>query len=116
MGCFYCSKTKDQVAGPMWRHQDACEANPENMPDVAVIYSCGHTGARKPFPNDPDGSKLADFLAERKCDDCFFVEYREYQLNRTPEQIAQQRREASAAFGPGVEVVNVMTGERYVTQ
>jgi|TARA_R110000824_G_scaffold321345_1_gene508195 hypothetical protein len=45
----------------------------------------------------------------------FFAEYRANQLNRSPEQIAEQRFEARAAHGPGVELVNAFTGERYVT-
>ncbi len=34
---------------------------------------------------------------------------------RTPEQIAEENFERRAAFGPGVEVVNVLTGERTTT-
>jgi hypothetical protein len=41
--------------------------------------------------------------------------YAEAQANRTPEQIAEQRAEARAAMGPGVKMVNVLTGERYTT-
>ena len=33
---------------------------------------------------------------------------------RTPEQIAEERFEMRAAFGPGETVVNVLTGERTV--
>ncbi len=43
------------------------------------------------------------------------LEYRAAQLNRSPEEIAEQRTEAHAAMGPGVEMVNVITGERYTT-
>ena len=48
---------------------------------------------------------------------CFIqaVEYRVAQQNRTPEQIAEQRAEARAAMGPGVEMVNIFTGEKYTT-
>ena len=42
-------------------------------------------------------------------------QYRQAEANRTPEQIAEQRYEARAAMGPGVEMVNVITGERYTT-
>jgi len=42
-------------------------------------------------------------------------EYVEAQRNRTPEQIAEERFEARAAMGPGVEMVNIITGERYTT-
>jgi hypothetical protein len=31
------------------------------------------------------------------------------------EQIAEERFEARAAMGPGVEMVNIITGERYTT-
>ena len=42
-------------------------------------------------------------------------EYRTAQAQRTPEQIAEERFEARAAHGPGVEMVNIITGERYTT-
>ena len=45
----------------------------------------------------------------------FLAEYREAMANRTAEQIAEERAEARAAMGPGVEMVNVVTGERYTT-
>ena len=45
----------------------------------------------------------------------FLEEYRVAQLNRTAEQIAEERFEARAAMGPGVEMVNIFTGERYTT-
>ena len=43
------------------------------------------------------------------------AEYRTAQLNRTAEEIREERWEARAAMGPGVEMVNVITGETYVT-
>ena len=43
------------------------------------------------------------------------AEYAEALQNRTPEQIAEQRAEARAAMGPGVEMVNILTGETYTT-
>ena len=39
--------------------------------------------------------------------------YIKAQANRTPEQIAEERFEARAAFGAGEKVVNVITGETY---
>ena len=45
----------------------------------------------------------------------FLEEYRTAQLNRTAEQIREERLEARAAMGPGVEMVNIITGERYTT-
>jgi hypothetical protein len=43
------------------------------------------------------------------------AEYKQAQLRRTPEQIAEERAEARAAHGPGVKLVNVFTGESYTT-
>ena len=43
------------------------------------------------------------------------AEYAVAQQNRTPEQIAEQRAEARAAMGPGVEMVTILTGETYTT-
>jgi hypothetical protein len=45
----------------------------------------------------------------------FLKEYRVAQLNRTAEQIREERFEARAAMGPGVEMVNIITGEKYTT-
>ncbi len=45
----------------------------------------------------------------------FLKEYRVAQLNRTAEQIAEERWEARAAFGPGETIVNMITGEKYTT-
>ena len=45
----------------------------------------------------------------------FLAEYRTAMANRTAEQIAEERAEARAAMGPGVEMVNIVTGERYTT-
>jgi len=41
--------------------------------------------------------------------------YIEAQKNRSPEQIAEAQFEARAAHGPGVEMVNVLTGEKWTT-
>jgi len=43
------------------------------------------------------------------------AEYRVAQAQRTAEQIAEERWEARAAHGPGVEMVNIITGEKYTT-
>jgi hypothetical protein len=45
----------------------------------------------------------------------FLKDYRVAQLNRTAEQIREERFEARAAMGPGVEMVNIITGEKYTT-
>lgn len=39
-------------------------------------------------------------------------EYRRRRAQRTPEQVAEERAEMRAAFGPGATVVDVLTGER----
>jgi len=43
------------------------------------------------------------------------AEYRVAQSQRSAEQIAEERYEARAAMGEGVEMVNIITGERYTT-
>ena len=45
----------------------------------------------------------------------FLKEYRIAQLNRSAEQIREERFEALAAYGPGETVVNIITGEQYTT-
>ena len=43
------------------------------------------------------------------------AEYIQAQKNRSAEQIAEERWEARAAYGPGETVVNIITGEKYTT-
>lgn len=45
----------------------------------------------------------------------FIEEYRAAQANRTAEQREEERLEARAAMGPGVEMVNIFTGEVFIT-
>lgn len=45
----------------------------------------------------------------------FLREYREAQADRSPEERAEQEAEARAAHGPGVTLVNVITGEKVTT-
>jgi hypothetical protein len=47
--------------------------------------------------------------------DAYAADYELRQSQRTPEEIAEQRAEARAAHGPGVELVNIFTGEHYIT-
>jgi len=41
--------------------------------------------------------------------------YKQAQAERTPEEIAEERFEARAAMGAGVKMVNVVTGEKFVS-
>ena len=45
----------------------------------------------------------------------FLKEYTIAQKNRSAEQIREERWEARAAMGAGVDMVNIVTGERYTT-
>mgnify|MGYP001167661073 CR=1 FL=1 len=58
---------------------------------------------------------LRSETARNRDNERHWVEYREAQQNRTPSQIAEQRAEARAAMGPNVDMINVLTGERYTT-
>jgi hypothetical protein len=56
---------------------------------------------------DVEASKAA-----REVDNARFIEqYIKGQASRTEEQLAEERFEARAAFGPGEKLVNVITGE-----
>lgn len=55
-------------------------------------------------------------LEAREVDNkAFFAEYKKAQSNRSAEQIAEERFEARAAMGAGVDMVNIFTGETYTT-
>ena len=61
---------------------------------------------------DLDGS-----VKQREADSLVYLEqYRKSRVNRSPEQIAEEQFEMRAAFGPGVTVVNVITGEVHETE
>lgn len=45
----------------------------------------------------------------------FMKAYRTGRANRSKAEIAEERAEARAAHGPGVKLVNVITGESYTT-
>jgi hypothetical protein len=63
-----------------------------------------------------EGDELARHdVARTEQNDIFFAEYRAAQEARTPEQLAEEQYEMRAAFGPGVEMVNAITGERTTT-
>ena len=56
------------------------------------------------------------------CDDtsraeltAFLTGYKATQAARSPEQVAEQRAMATAAFGEGENIVNIFTGETYTT-
>lgn len=60
--------------------------------------------------------EMACHTAARDADlDAYAAEYQRRQRERTAEQLAEERAEARAAHGPGVELVNVFTGERFIT-
>lgn len=108
--CRHCSA--ELPVRQRWTHPEQCASNPENI-KVTVTYPCGHSEERSQFPDDPDGSKLAELVEQRGvCPDCFIAQYRAAQANRSQERYEEHMAEMRAAFGPGTEVMNVITGER----
>ena len=57
----------------------------------------------------------ATAIARDESNNAFFAEWKTNRANRTAEEIAEERFEQRAAFGPGVTLVNVNTGERSVS-
>jgi len=51
-------------------------------------------------------------IVEREETDRFIEEYKKNRANRSAEEIAEERYEMRAAFGPDQTVVNILTGER----
>jgi len=56
-----------------------------------------------------------DLTVEAKSaqDRAAITEYIKAQSNRTEEQLAEERFEARAAFGPGEKITNIFTGETF---
>jgi hypothetical protein len=111
MACRHCGERGYQN---IFGHESVCRENVENLPKVTVTHRCGHRSEQAPWDASPTGgAQRIRFERDRDCSDCVIAQYIAAQASRTQEQIAEQRAEARAAFGPGVEVVDVITGERY---
>lgn len=78
-----------------------------NVPPDDIIEFAVFLG----LPVDPAKCKVANDEDTK----VFLAAYRQRMAQRTPEQIAEQRAEARAAMGPGVEMVDIISGERYTT-
>ena len=66
------------------------------------------------FLGDKIDIDKCDMVRDEQQDKAIF-EYRVAMASRTPEEIAEQQAEARSAHGPGVELVNILTGEKYIT-
>ncbi len=66
---------------------------------------------------DAYGEDMPEMMlaAYKRCTAASIERYRKARANRTPEQRAEEAFERRAAFGPGVELVDVLTGERIRT-
>ena len=87
------------------------------------LFDCGEF---RPLMDDAMEQLLEAGLVDQECveetarqrdvyTERSIAEYIQAQRNRTQEQIQEERFEARAAMGPGVEMVNIITGERYTT-
>ncbi len=66
--------------------------------------------------NDIDAEIRAKCEKAREHDNAiFFGIYRKTQAARTPDQIAEERAEARSAMGDGVDMINILTGEKFRT-
>ncbi len=62
----------------------------------------------------PEEARAANELREQQLVEAI-EQYKHAMQNRTPEEASEQAAEARAAFGPGQEVVDILTGERFTT-
>ena len=60
-----------------------------------------------------DVNVILSVQAKKEQDRAAIADYIKAQANRSEEQIAEERFEARAAFGPGEKVVNIFTGETF---
>ena len=88
-----------------WIMQDG-EFRPLMSDAVAELHDAGYISSI---------TVEATRIARDKYTQRTLAEYAEAQRNRSAEEIAEQRMEARAAMGPGVEMVNIITGETYTT-
>lgn len=85
--------------GKVWRWVSSDNCVPE---DCAMEYGIPIDRAAQAVAHNAD---LTTFAAS----------YREAMANRPPAEVEAERREARAAHGPGVELVNIITGTRFIT-
>jgi len=59
--------------------------------------------------------QIAKAAIKRVRDEQVIDRYCQAQASRTPEQVEEERMMARAAHGKGVKMVNIITGETYLT-
>jgi hypothetical protein len=77
----------------------------DNVPPTDILEGAGFTEAELKINGLARDHQITQSL----------LKYAEAQKNRSDEQIAEERFEARAAMGPGVDMVNVVTGEKWTT-
>lgn len=90
------NETYEQDGAVLWKSNDAVIA-PSTFREAGLPVPPAQEAARDRYVEQSIG------------------EYRAAMAQRTPEQIAEQRAEATAAMGRGVKMVNVLTGETFTT-
>ena len=91
----------------------AIKSNTELLEDIADAKAVMTTGSM----NEPDPAEEAEEVEEAPAEEVEAEEAPAEEVEADPEaeEIAEERFEARAAMGPGVEMVNIVTGERYTT-
>ncbi len=89
----------------------------DTYPKDGVLYWASND---RPVPPDIFRDALcevgvAQIEADRQHTQAALAAYREARRNISPEQAAEEAFERRAAFGPGVEVVDIITGERHIS-
>ena len=101
-------KFQDGAAG--WFFEKGFDGNPEFRPlmidAMKELHEAGYVD---------DACVLATATARDAHTKWSMNIYREAQKSRTPEQIAEERFESRSAMGAGVEMVNIITGEKWTT-
>lgn len=106
---------------PKWKLDDIARLRgkfvTDTYPKAGVLYWASND---RPVPTDvfrdalcePTAKQVAAYDADTQA---ALAAYREARRNISPEQAAEEAYERRAAFGAGVELVDVITGERYVS-
>ena len=102
---FEAGEVKFEAGAAGWKMPDG-EFRPLMSDAMKELHDAGYVD---------DACMLSTATAREEYTQRTLAEYRVAQANRTAEQIAEERFEARAAMGPGVEMVNIFTGERYIT-
>jgi hypothetical protein len=109
-----CTKCGERYASQGFSYQECpeCHRQRYSFRGDGVVNSIGRPAAKDAcrFIGEPWTPEQEEAYEDHVSS--FLKDYRAAQARRSPEELEEERAEMRAAFGPGQEVVNIITGRR----